>query len=496
MNSKKAGYNTSFKTELTGHKRQQKALREFKEVLEDLVLMLRKATGTETVYLYWINRARQQFVMETKSTSKSEVVFQDRVGFDEHFLNEYRDIRQPVALELGTDLEREAITHYYHEPPVGHITLLPFINNDETVAITVVESAGDAFGPEKSDIIHAYINALGNVLNTYLEISDLYESQNEWVNYEESLTFLDKKGHHAALLADMLNTVQGLLEEGGVSLVARGMGTWTNVMNATRAQNPVPVGMAVEQRSLANDALNSGQAEFAIHFNRNPKRISPREVYTEGATMAVPLMFNDYRKGVVLVYDKNPLVFKESTKHKIANIVRLTALKIQARFKDGTDGPILSNEHDAFIPDLWERTIDMQIERLKENETYFHSWVAMISLSALSQIRTQLRLEELNLMQRDLVRAINPTQFGVPGFIGYHSDYIYTAFLQSRDEQAVGHWTNELRQKFSTPFELSNGKEIRTGLHIGFKELHAESGDSYRVITEVKRAFSREANAS
>lgn len=38
-------------TEIMGRKRQEKALREFKHVLEDLMFLLRSASGMETVYI-------------------------------------------------------------------------------------------------------------------------------------------------------------------------------------------------------------------------------------------------------------------------------------------------------------------------------------------------------------------------------------------------------------------------------------------------------------
>ena len=494
---KRSEKNSSLNDDLMGQKRQQKALREFKEVLQNLVLMLRKASGMETVYLYWINRDRRQFVMETKSTELSEIVFQDRISFDEHFLKEYKDIREPLILEVGKDINANRITHYYGETPVKHIALLPFVNNEETVAITVVESAVGPMPIEQNEVIGSYVNALGNVLNTYLEISDLYEYQNEWVDYEENLDFLNYKGHYTGMITQMLDTMQSFLSSGGVSFIGRGMGTWNNVLNSSEAEQPIPLGMPVEQRSVAKDALESGQPEFAIHFNRNPKRISPREPYTEGATLAIPMIFNDYRKGIVLVYEKNPLVFKESTKHKLINIVRLAGLKIQAKLKNRTpDESLLTNKYGAFIPDMWERVIDMQIDRLQNSYSVFHTWAGMVTLSGLSEIRTQLRLEELDYMQKDLVRTINPSRHGVPGFVGFHSDYIYMVLLQSTDPQAIHHWVDELQREFSTPFELLNGKTIQTEVDIGFNKLSAQSGESYEVISNVKRSLSEQVKAN
>ncbi|NIT56248.1 MAG: hypothetical protein GWN00_08445, partial [Aliifodinibius sp.] len=68
--------------EIMGQKRQEKALREFKQVLNDLIFMLQSASEMETVYMYWVNRSREQFVMETKSTVFDNVMFKDRISFD------------------------------------------------------------------------------------------------------------------------------------------------------------------------------------------------------------------------------------------------------------------------------------------------------------------------------------------------------------------------------------------------------------------------------
>jgi len=484
------------KAELTGRKRREKALREFKEVLHDLVLMLRKAAQVETAYFYWVNRDRRQFVLETKATVLSNVVFQDRLQFEGHFLEAYKDISQAVTLKAGKDIEAELLSHYQgNSLPVNYITLLPFTNNEETVAITVLEAKNKASSEEQSEVVHAYTNALGNVFNTYLEISDLQENQQEWVDYENSLNFIEQPGHPAELLNGMMQTLQTLAGEGSVSLIANGMEQWSTVMNSTFSQRPLPVGMPVEERTVAWNALESGEPEFAIHFNKNPKRVSPRELYTQGATLAIPIKFNEHRKGVVLVYEQNPLVFKESTKHKLINAVRLTGLKIQARLNKKEDDYLLTNQYGAYIPDLWERTIDTEIQRLKSNSSALHTWIGLVTLADLSEIRTQLRLEDLNLLQKDVVKALNPNRFGIPGIVGYQSDYVYLVMLQSKDSNAAEHWVDQITQQFSRPFEMRNGKQIQSQLRIATTALSAESTDSYQVLSQVRRVLSQKVNA-
>lgn len=478
--------------EIMGRKRQEKALREFKQVLEDLVFLLRTASEMETVYMYWINRSRQQFVMETKSTSLSNVMFQDRVSFETHFLNSYKDITEPVTIEVERDLGEGALSHYYNEVPVSHVTILPFINNGETVAITVLESNKQLFSDDKSEVVHAYIDALRNVLNTYLEISDLYQKQEEWIDYEQSLSVLDTKGHRTALILKMLNGMQSFLNDGGVSLIGKFAGGWCNVLNSEGAKYAPPVGMPLQEKSLAHEALQKGNPEFAIHFNNNPKRLSPREIHTKGASLAIPIMINEHRQGLVLAYDENPLIFKESAKHKLINFVRIASLKIKVNDpKLDLDYNLLSNEYGAFIPDLFELTIDTELQRKAKNLTPYTSWIGLITLSDLPSIRTKLRLEELNQMQKDLVTAFNPARFGISGCLGFYSDYVYSFFIQSKDKKAVEHWTKALKKEFSEPFELTNGKQLTSGIKVGFTLLDEGIADSYQAISNAKAALSK-----
>lgn len=478
--------------EIMGQKRQEKALREFKQVLNDLIFLLRSASEMETVYMYWINRSREQFVMETKSTVLHNVMFKDRISFENHFLNEYKDLDEPAAVEIDKHIPKSALNHYYSEVPVRYVTLLPFVNNGETVAITVLESENHIFTENKSDVIYSYINALRNVLNTYLEISDLYEQQGEWIDYEERLTQLQVHCHRAEMVNHLLNLVQSFLHDGGVSFIARGMDIWCNVMNADSAKYAPPIGMKMEDRSLAYEAIQDGEAEFAIHFNNNPKRLSPRELHSEGATLAIPLMMKDRRQGVVLVYDKNPLIFKESTKHKLINLVRTAGFQMLSNNpKLDVDEKIFTNEYKAFLPDLWEQTVDAELTRLNNGDNKFHSWFGLITLSNLPELRTKLRMEELGQLQRDLITTFNPSQFGHTGILGYHADYVYSFFIQSKNEEAVKNWSQSLKKKISGSFEMNNGIHIETGIKVGFVKLDEQYSDSYQVLSNAKSALSQ-----
>ena len=76
--------------------RQEKALREFKKIMADLVHLVRTSSRVELAYICWVNHARQQFVWESNSTNLKNVMFKDRVPFNQHFLDEYKEIKEIV----------------------------------------------------------------------------------------------------------------------------------------------------------------------------------------------------------------------------------------------------------------------------------------------------------------------------------------------------------------------------------------------------------------
>lgn len=452
---------------------QGKTLRDFKEVLQNLVYLLRTSTKADTACLYWVNRSRRQFVKEAQSTIVENAQFEDRVSFEDHFLNEFKNISNI------TELKPEATENFT-------LLLIPFVSKAETVALTVLEwrSGGQN---KNADIIKAYSTTLGKMLNTYLEITNLYDTEQEWTGYEHQLDFLDRPGHYTALLSLMLQELQLYLPNGSVSIIANGVSGWATVLHSKQAVNMLPIGLPVEKNSVAANAIENDASEFTIHFNESPKRVSLRETGTEGATLAVPLIMDKQLAAIILLTDENPLIFKESTKHKLKNIIRLTALEMQTRLNKSGEGLRLTDNYGAVIPDIWERTVDTEILRLNEGRSEYTTWAGFATLSELPKLRTQLRVEELRHMQKDIIRVLVPSQYGISGFVGFHADHQYFVLLQSKNSNVYALWKQAVDEMFSKPFVLSIGKQIKSRMLTGFIKLDSTFDDSYEVVQRCKQ---------
>src|SRR5699024_2257128 len=101
----------------------------------------------------------------------------------------------------------------------------------------------------------SFIRTLGNTVDTFLEMSDLYEDQQEWNSYEKELQFLQNNGHYAKLINTMLNIMQPWLDNGSISFICRGMDTWANVFNSINSKQPLAMGLQVEGHSLTGDVI-------------------------------------------------------------------------------------------------------------------------------------------------------------------------------------------------------------------------------------------------
>lgn len=474
--------------------RQDKALREFKQIMADLVHLLRFSTRVQLSYMCWVNHSRKQFVWETNSTNLPNVMFKDRVNFELHFLNEYKNIEEIKQLKVGEDVVKAKLMHYFDFVQAKSIILIPFVSKGETVALTVLESEEHIEVEKIKNQIVAYNNALVNVLETYLEVVDLHEQQKEWEVYEKSLNTINYRQHRVEILKKTLGEMQKCTPQASISLLTHGMETWNVVLNSEKSKNPHKIGLKMDEKSVAYDALEKGEPVFSMHFNNSPKRISNGEGRTEGATFAIPILVHDRRQGVIIVQENDPLVFKESTKHKLSNLGRTASLNLQSSIsKANLTKDLITQDFGAYMPELWEATLDTEIKRLPYSK--YQTFFGLISPDDISGLRTKFGLEELKAIQSDFITFLNPSLYALTGFMGYNLDYVYSFILQGEGEHIVKEWMDKIEKRLEYGLKLSNGHTLRIKFKAGFTKLGENHKNAYQLLTEVKKAHSEAINS-
>lgn len=465
-------------------RKEEQSRKKFKRTLRNMVTLLRHGTDVETVYLTWVNKARKQFVFECHATRVHNLLFQDRTHFSESFLHPFTNLKQALRLEIGNDVAPEALSHYAGEITSKYITILPFINNGETVALTVLESKFKDFTDEEGLCLKAYSDGIFNMLQTYLELSDLSEDESYWINYEEAINGLLKIRADFDAIDYVMRYISSELSNGCVSFLSHGIGGWSVLANKGITGRRLPLGISSVKNSLAQQALESGTSEFSIHFNGNPKRVSTYEPLAKGASMGIPLLLSDRRQGLFIIHEENALLFKESSKHKWSNLVRMLGLNLSAKYPSRITDDIFATRFGLLPQDLWKGAVEEALKNTAQNVANY--WVAFVSMGNLSGLRTRHRSEELNQIQQQFLERLSPQNHLENGLMGLYSDYQYLILIEGDSEQSFDHWDQKVSQSLKTPVELPGGKSELINAEISALHLDPSLGSADQIVRKLK----------
>lgn len=476
-------------------KREEKALRNFKKVLNEVLYLLLHSTRSETASLHWVNNQREQFVLENYCSVLSNTTFQDRTDYKNSYLYPYRELKEIVSLEVGVDVQPDDLSHYYKSIPVKYLYIIPFINNGETVGLTVLESNQPEIATIEVESIRSYISALGNLLYTFIEISDLSKDESQWYQYDEMLEQISSKDDHAVLIDSILSQLESFLIRGGVTFLSRTAGGWRVLLNSAYSINAPRIGAIMQENSLSNEALKTGLPQFAIHFNNSPHRVSRSEPICTGASLAIPLIMQDRRQGVFIVYDENPLLFKESVKHKLTNLVRILGLTIFAS-KDTyrVDSDFLTHETGALSMPILERILGGEIQR-SATVSNITTWVVMYTFDEINTIRTRYGVGTLKALQKQIIRKTTIEQKSFTSITGFHADYIYLSVIQSDNENGLDLWKETIRESASSGYQCDSDT-IDLTFTFGATRVDRSSDDIDHLLQQVKKEFSSAAKTS
>jgi len=477
-------------TEIFGNEREEAILQQFRSLLSDLVRMLRHSTGARTIALQWVNRQREIFVPEAYSSSRSDVVFKDRIPFGETFLDTFKDQSEAVWLKLGTDLDAEKITHYYDRTytPSGYVYIQPFQTNQETVALTMIETDQSEWNSTATEAISAFSASLDNLLHTYLELSNLLEAQKGWLDYDKAIDDLMRRREPVPILWDMARLAASIIPLSEVSLFIKEFTEW-KLMGSFGHQSFFP-GTTITKNSLAHEALKSDAAMFSIHINGTPHRVTTTESPAKGASIAIPVKTSAGTVALLMVNHPDALSFHDANRHQLLNMARVVGLKLDSLHKNSkselflaANGSVKSEFSDAII----EHELELLRSTDSPNRPY-HVWVGYASLVDYSTIRTRHSSEELKVLHQHVLQYMTYPENGVESITLYHTDHIYGFIVFGKEEDGIQKWGTSLNKRLSTHLRMQS-MDAPASLHMSAVRLQPGYDDAFSIHDRARKAL-------
>lgn len=424
---------------------EKQAKRRFKEAARNLLKLLRTSLGAQTSYMYWVNRNREQLVLECSDSALQEVVFRDRIAFSEHFLAPFIDLDHPSLIDAGEGEQRLQLGHHISEQSgeVQTLLLIPFVNNSETVALSVAEFTRPiAEGELPEEAVKAYHLSVENILQTYLNLSFMLEQEERWAKHEITSQSLLGRMNSCQLLRKLVNEAASLTKKGGAALALKNGSCWQLAFRAGAACGELPAGIELTEHSQAWLALESGEARFSLHYNGNPKRFHPAEKAATGASLAIPIDVLDFRQGLLIIWDEDPLRFTESQRHMYSGLCRTTGLLLgQPRFGHTAtpEAPLLRSPLGAFSLELLEHVMEQEFSLRNRLSDPTPAWLVMVTPADLPALRTRNTLRKTNEIQRQMASDLLPSRAGLSGLVAFHSDSLSLVYLRG-DETQIDDW--------------------------------------------------------
>jgi hypothetical protein len=478
-------------TELFGNEREEAILQQFRSLLSDITRLVRHATGARTVALLWVNKQREIYVPETHASNRPDVVFKDRIPFGASFLDVYRYIEEAKWLKIGKDIEADALSHYYDRTftPTGYVYLQPFRSSGETVAITVIETESPEWTPSSTEALSAYAASLDNLLHTYLELSNLLDSQKGWLDYDRALDELMRRRDAVSIVWDMARLAAELIPSAEVSLIMKGYAEW-KVMGRFGLHKGLPAAV-VGTPSMATEALKTDVPIFSLHINGSPAQINAREGSATGASFALPVRTSSGTLAVLLINHSDALSFHDANRHQLTNLVRTVGLKLDSIVKN-TKGDLFSAINNAIKPELADAIIELELDRMRASDsgTELHAWVGYATAADYSTIRTRLSPDELKEFHRNILNQLAQNENGITTLVIYHADHIHGFMVFGNVEDDIQKWGTALNKRIAKTVQIGS-LDIVPVLHLSAVKLRPGFDDAYAVHEHARKALSQ-----
>ncbi len=161
------------------HARETEPRSEFHTLIDRVLLVMKDVLFCNTAAYFWLNRERQQLVLEGVATDSQVFTSQRRLAVADDILSQVATLGKPrILTSVNPQSETDALRYYASTAGVRSAIAVPvFYRNEahevEPVGVLVADStAEDAFGQETIDVLGRFTKLTSALIKSY---TDKYE---------------------------------------------------------------------------------------------------------------------------------------------------------------------------------------------------------------------------------------------------------------------------------------------------------------------------------
>jgi diguanylate cyclase (GGDEF)-like protein len=299
---------------------------EFSFLMNKVLTAIKEANFAHTAALFWINREKNQMVLESVASDSERFTTYRRRELGNDVVSQVASSGQPVVLNrINISGQMEMLGYYEGIEPVKSFVGVPVFypkrKNEagDPVAVLVVDALGeDAFGPETLTLLGQFTKLISATIKSYTDKYDLLLDS-------EVLRSIARIRDQLKLDFTRYNIVRTLAEETtrlvpwdyvSVVLFDETRKAWVVQFVINRMNDPyVAVSQEIDhQHSLAGEVLQTSVPRIVERLENAslPRFYTSERVDSKGSLMILPLNSISRCYGVVVVESKDQKAYSET----------------------------------------------------------------------------------------------------------------------------------------------------------------------------------------
>jgi len=316
---------------------------EFSFLMKKVLTTVKEANFAHTVALFWINRDKNQMVLESFASDSDRFTAHRRRELGTDIISQIAESGKPQILSrVNIAGQLEMLGYYEGVEPVKAFAGVPVFypkagsKAGEPVAVMVLDSlVEDAFGSETLALLGQFTKLISALIKSYTDKYDLLLDS-------EVLRSITRMREQLKLDFSLYNTVRTLSEEASrlvawdyisVVLYDEGRKSWVVQYVMNRMNDPyVAVTQEVDpQHSLVGTVLQASVPRMFDKFDPEglPRFYKAERVDSGGAVMLLPINSVSRCYGVLLVESKDPKTYSESDSKLLLKLVETASVGLE-----------------------------------------------------------------------------------------------------------------------------------------------------------------------
>jgi diguanylate cyclase (GGDEF)-like protein len=275
---------------------------EFHTLIDRVLLVLKSVLFCNTAAYFWLNRERQQLVLEGVATDSPAFTGQKRLSLADDILSQVATLGKPRIL-TSVDPQGETDLLRYYESAAGvrsAIAVPVFYRNEaqevEPVGVLVADStAEDAFGQETIDTLGKFTKLTSALIKSYTDKYDLLSDAELLSSIRRLQDAVKSESGEQRILTALVDEVGRLAawDYLTITMYAEDAGNWViqRVVNHTGSTYVLPSQVVDAGKSIVGEAITSNRVEVVpdLSSDDRPRFHAGESIAREGSYVAIPI---------------------------------------------------------------------------------------------------------------------------------------------------------------------------------------------------------------